>query len=122
MVLMIGICTGGFLWFPILSYAVARLLLFLYDRYTGNMKYEQFESIEPSAAPVAASRVFPIAPPDLSGLSESDQSLVNYIADGSIRGMTTLEMQLILKGNGWQEADVKRGFEMARLYYKNVVK
>jgi hypothetical protein len=122
MVLMIGICTGGFIWFPIVSFALAKLFLFTYDKSTGNTKYEQYEDIDPMPQSAPAPTRTAITPPDLSQLSDSDQSLVQYIADGSVRGMTNQEMHIILKANGWSDPVITNGFALARLYYGNIVK
>ncbi|OGZ06619.1 MAG: hypothetical protein A2762_01990 [Candidatus Lloydbacteria bacterium RIFCSPHIGHO2_01_FULL_54_11] len=126
-----GICTGGFIWAPLVVNLVARLILFRYDRATGNTTYR--DTILPgviTAFPVGASNaasvpVVPMAPPpapDLSALSPADQSLVMYIADASARGVMGGEISLILKGNGWLDADVARGFELVRTYYSGVLK
>jgi hypothetical protein len=115
-VLIYGICTGGFVWAPLGSYAIARIILFAHDKVTGHIIQDDIAQSPPIAAPA------PIPTPDLSLLSPSEQSLVVYLADASARNVTHDEIALILKGNGWLDADITHGFELARTYYPGVLK
>ncbi|MEK7118806.1 MAG: hypothetical protein AAB869_04300 [Patescibacteria group bacterium] len=129
-VMLIGICTGGFVWAPLAAYLIARLLLYIYDKVTGNTAHNDaapdttvtLPAVAATVAPTPAITQVSTPAPDLSALSTTDQSLVVYIADASSRGVLGGEITLILKSMGWLDADIARGFELARTYYPGVLK
>lgn len=111
------------------SYLIACLLLFGYDRVTGNaplaetvLETNTASSVIPAATPAPTITQAPTLAPDLSALSPIDQSLVIYIAEASALGVLGGEITLILKSTGWLDADIARGFELVRTYYPGVLK
>ena len=119
-ILGFGICTGGFIWFPLAAYLLSRIILFLYDHFTGNTKYRTPVEIPATVAPLPGSMQAPA--PDLSALSPNEQSLALYISDAATRGVRIDEMTLILKSNGWMPEDITHGFDLVRMYYPGVLK
>ena len=105
MIFVVAICTGGIIWFPIGTYIIALLLLWIYDFLRKDSSADGAMIEVDHETP---SRALP------SDVAESDRALVAYVVDARDRGMTDEEIALILRGNGWEAGDIARGLSRAK--------